>query len=38
MVEMGLAFERNLKGIYFARELQEIVEIIKGSLFTGSGA
>ena len=37
MVEMGLAFERNLKGIYFARELQEIVEIINGSLFTGSG-
>lgn len=28
MVEMGLAFEESLKGIYFAKDLQEIVEII----------
>ena len=30
MVKMGLAFEEKLKGIHFAKDLQEIVEIISG--------
>ena len=30
MVETGLAFEESLKGIHFARDLQEIAEIISG--------
>ena len=32
MVEMGLAFEESLKGIHFAKDLQEIVEIISEDL------
>ena len=30
MVNMELAFEEKLKGIHFAKDLQEIVEIISG--------
>ena len=30
MVETGLAFEENLKGICFANDLQEIVKVIRG--------